>query len=168
MDDISDSSVVLGPHNGTDDRGVQDPRVVRDPACGIYWLTYRAFGSEAGIHLGIARSEDGVKWETVTYLPSDFVSAAILPRDNGRHYMFAGCVSVDVATSADFIHWDPINSSTSFGREHWLQGNPPSVSQRGIWVEPGPTPCVPLLQPGQPHDTAKNAPTSLKAFPPHC
>jgi predicted GH43/DUF377 family glycosyl hydrolase len=78
FEDLSDASVVVRPHAaGKDDRGVQDPRVVRDAVSGTYWLTYRAYGSVGGNELGIARSEDALEWQTVAYLPSPFVSGAL-------------------------------------------------------------------------------------------
>ena len=58
------------PGSTLDDRGVQDPRVIRDPSTGTYWLTASSIGSS---YIGtlIARSTDGLQWEKVGRCDAD-------------------------------------------------------------------------------------------------
>ena len=42
---VGRSSIVMAPHDKTDDRGVQDPRVAFDPRTGIYYMFYTCFNT---------------------------------------------------------------------------------------------------------------------------
>ena len=42
---VGRSSVVMAPHDKTDDRGVQDPRVAFDARTGLYYMFYTCFNS---------------------------------------------------------------------------------------------------------------------------
>lgn len=42
---VSRSSIVMAPHDKTDDRGVQDPRVAYDSRTGIYYMFHTCFNS---------------------------------------------------------------------------------------------------------------------------
>ena len=142
--DISDASIVLSPEpNAIENRGVQDPRVMRDPSTGTFWLGYSTYG-DAGVGLGIARSEDGYKWRTVKHCAGAAEgcgkSGTIMYHNATHHYLFWGPGSVNVAVSSDYINWRTLNSSAVFGRENWLTGGPPSDPGRGPWAEPGPEP----------------------------
>eukprot|EP00935_MAST-01C_sp_MAST-1C-sp1_P000786 g786.t1 len=147
VDNITDASIVLRPANTSkENRGVQDPRVMRDPTTGIYWLAYSTYGT-AGVGLGIARSKDGYNWETVKHCSSQAEgcskSGTILWHNDTHHFLFYGPGAVNVAVSSDYMNWTTINSTAAFGRKDWLTGQTlvsGSDVGRGIWAEPGPTP----------------------------
>ena len=144
VDDITDASIVLSPEpSKIENRGVQDPRVMRDPLTGTYWLAYSSYG-DAGVGLGIARSTDGYKWQTVTHCAGEAdgcgKSGTIMFHTATHHLMFWGPGSVNVAVSSDYMNWTTLNSSAVFGRKNWLTGGAPSDPGRGPWAEPGPTP----------------------------
>eukprot|EP01052_Picozoa_sp_SAG31_P036237 SAG31_NODE_4491_length_3188_cov_5.552784_3_plen_365_part_00 len=144
VDDLSDASIVVSPQaNAIENRGVQDPRVMRDPTTGTYWLAISTYG-DAGVGLAIARSRDGYNWETVKTCASQAdgcgKSATILYHNRSHHYMFWGPGAVNVAVSSDYMNWTTLNSSAVFGRPNWLTGGPASDPGRGPWAEPGPTP----------------------------
>ena len=58
------------PNASFDDRGLQDPRVIRDPSTGVYWLTFSSIGSKFQ-GTGIATSTDGAHWTKVGRCDAD-------------------------------------------------------------------------------------------------
>jgi len=119
VDDLSDASIVVRPEaSAIENRGVQDPRVMRDPTTGTYWLAISTYGDK-GVGLAIARSKDGYTWETVKYCASAAdgcgKSATILYHNDSHHYMFWGPGSVNVAVSSDYMNWTTLNSTAAFG-----------------------------------------------------
>ena len=42
---VNASSVVFGPHDATDDRGTEDPRMVYEPSSKLYYMYYTCFNS---------------------------------------------------------------------------------------------------------------------------
>ena len=144
VDDINETSVILRPTaNATfDDRGVQDPRVIRDPSTGVYWLTFSSIGS-GFIGSGIATSTDGLHWEKVGRCDADHNrpyapgwdgqcgygrAAAMLYREEGEHYMIWGPGGLNLARSVNrsLANWTTVQKA-------WLSGLP----ERGAWVNPG-------------------------------
>ena len=150
LDPVNASSVVLRPTpNGTlDDRGVQDPRVIRDPETGVYWLTASSIGSRY-IGTVIARSADGVSWVKVSRCDADHTNplrstrvdpitgrrcnygraASMLWREKGEHYMIWGAGTLNLARSVNRSLTDWVTVT-----EAWLAGLP----ERGAWVGPLP------------------------------
>ena len=80
---------VLEPHNGTDSRGLEDPRVTEID--GIFYMTYTAYGSEfsgqgepthaeGGILPMIGRSQNLITWERL--------GPIVIGEDNKDHVLF--------------------------------------------------------------------------------
>ena len=147
VDDLTDASIAVVPEaNAAENRGVQDPRVMQDLDTGTYWLAISTYG-DSGVGLAIARSQDGLQWETVKHCSGVAdgcgKSGTILYHNASHHYMFWGPGAVNVAVSSDYMNWTTMNSTAAFGRKNWLTGETlvsGSDVGRGIWAEPGPTP----------------------------
>jgi hypothetical protein len=148
VDPVNESSIILRPSTrGTlDDRGVQDPRVMRDPDTGIYWLTASSIGSSY-VGTVISNSVDGLHWRKVSRCDTDHThpfetrvdpisnlscnygrAAAILWRPRGEHYMMWGAGTLNLARSVNrsLTRWVTVKKA-------WLSGLP----ERGAWVNPG-------------------------------
>eukprot|EP01048_Picozoa_sp_COSAG05_P010545 COSAG05_NODE_934_length_6536_cov_9.161100_6_plen_692_part_00 len=151
IDPVNESSIILcSTANSTlDDRGVQDPRVMRDPETGIYWLTASSIGSSY-VGTVISSSVDGVTWKKVSRCDADHThpfstridpitnrscnygrAASILWRESGEHYMIWGAGTLNLARSINrsLIDWVTVEKA-------WLAGLP----DRGAWVNPGGAP----------------------------
>eukprot|EP01050_Picozoa_sp_SAG11_P009080 SAG11_NODE_833_length_6943_cov_4.544126_3_plen_482_part_00 len=120
IDPVNQSSIIFRstPGEKYDDRGVQDPRVMRDPETGIYWLTASSIGSSY-VGTVIANSRDGISWSKVSRCDADHTNpiastridpirnvscnygraASILWRERGEHYMIWGAGTLNLARS---------------------------------------------------------------------
>jgi predicted GH43/DUF377 family glycosyl hydrolase len=144
--------------------GVEDPRVV-ESADGTYVLTYTQWNRET-YSVGIATSRDLVHWtkygpafleaEGGKYAQLKYKSAGIVTalRDgrlvatkiNGRYWMYWGEGAIHLATSADLIHWTPVEGKNGepvevlrpragkFDSSFPETGPPPVLTGRGIVV----------------------------------
>ena len=151
IDPVNESSIILRPtRNGTlDDRGVQDPRVMRAPDTGIYWMTASSIGSSF-IGTVISTSVDGLHWTKVSRCDADHTkpfqrridpisnescnygrAASMLWRSSGEHYLIWGACTLNLARSVNrsLTRWVTV-------KEAWLAGLP----DRGAWVNPGGAP----------------------------
>ena len=109
--------------------GVEDPRIVESED-GTYVLTYTQW-NRVTYSVGIATSRDLVHWDKhgpaflpaaggkyaqlkyksagiVTHLVKDRLIAAKI---NGRYWMYWGEGAIRLATSADLIHWAPVEDT---------------------------------------------------------
>jgi beta-1,2-mannobiose phosphorylase / 1,2-beta-oligomannan phosphorylase len=109
---------VLEPHDGTDSRGIEDPRVVLID--GVFYMCYTAYGREyrgqgqpthsgGGILPMIARSENLITWERI--------GPIVTGEDNKDHVLFPRRIrgryaalhrrwpNVWLAYSDDLVHW---------------------------------------------------------------
>ena len=153
IDPVNESSIIFRstPGETYDDRGVQDPRVMRDPETGLYWLTASSIGSR---YTGtvIANSRDGIRWTKVGRCDADHTNplssvrtdpirnvscnygraASILWREEGEHYMIWGAGTLNLARSVNrsLTDWVTVRAA-------WLAGLP----ERGAWVNPGGPPA---------------------------
>ena len=112
--------------------GVEDPRIVEDPAGG-YVLTYTQWSRQRGIYsVGIARSQDLRHWQKQgpafagvangRYDRYKYKSAAIVTelrdgrlvaaRIHGRFWMYWGDLGIRLASSDDLIHWTPLEDES--------------------------------------------------------
>ena len=110
--------------------GVEDPRIVEAPD-GRYILTYTQWSRTSGIwRLGIASSRDLVHWTKFgpafgtngKYAGLEYKSAGIVTRleqgrliaakIDGKYWMYWGEGDVRLATSADLIHWSPVEDKS--------------------------------------------------------
>jgi predicted GH43/DUF377 family glycosyl hydrolase len=111
--------------------GVEDPRIVESPGGG-YVLTYTQWSRKLGRYsVGIATSADLTHWQKHgpafagafdgRYDAYKYKSAAILTEFKGgrlvaalvqgKYWMFWGDLGIRAATSADLIHWIPVEAS---------------------------------------------------------
>ncbi|MDW8317852.1 MAG: glycosidase [Anaerolineae bacterium] len=141
---------VLEPHDGTDSRGVEDPRVV--VLDGVFYMTYTAYGREyhgpgkpthagGGITPMIARSTNGITWEPV--------SAIVRGEDNKDHVLFPRKIrgryaalhrrwpNVWLAYSDDLVTWRPEDMYPVYGprREDPDAWDRKSVGSNGVPIE---------------------------------
>jgi predicted GH43/DUF377 family glycosyl hydrolase len=144
--------------------GVEDPRVV-ESADGTYVLTYTQW-NRVTYSVGIATSRDLVHWtkygpafldaEGGKYAGLKYKSAGIVTalRDgrliatkiHGRYWMYWGEGAIHLATSADLIHWTPVEDKRGepvevlraragkFDSSFPETGPPPVLTRRGIVV----------------------------------
>lgn len=57
-------------------------------------------------------------------------SAALLVRDSGKHYMFWGIPSINVAVSEDLVHWKTTQHDWLLPKQEWGE----------MWIEAGAPP----------------------------
>jgi len=140
---------VLTPRDGSDSRGVEDPRVVEIE--GQFYMTYTAYGREAqgtsdanpffggGITPMIASSQNLVDWKRV--------GAIVHGEDNKDHVLFPRKVGGRFATfhrrrpqiwlaySADLVNWMEEDMAPIYGprSENWWDNT--SVGSNGVPIE---------------------------------
>ncbi len=137
---------VLGPVDGTDSRGVEDPRITK--LDGQYYMTYTAYGREyhgAPTHLGggilpmIAKSENLIQWERL--------GPIVRGEDNKDHVLFPRKIRgryaalhrrkprVWLAYSDDLVTWREEDMAPIYGPrpENWWDNT--SVGSNGVPIE---------------------------------
>lgn len=141
---------VLEPHDGTDSRGVEDPRVV--VMDGVFYMTYTAYGREyhgpgepthagGGITPMIARSTNGITWERVGAIVrgEDNKDHVLFPRKIGGRYaaLHRRWPDVWLAYSDDLVTWRPEDMYRIYGprREDPLAWDRKSVGSNGVPIE---------------------------------
>ena len=144
--------------------GAEDPRLVQTDG-GTYVLTYTQWNRKQ-YTVGIATSKDLLHWTKYgpafqdaadgKYRGLSYKSAGILTqlvdgrlvatRLHGRYWMYWGEVTIGLATSADLIHWTPVEDAGGkplvllarrpglFDSEFPEVGSPPILTSRGIVV----------------------------------
>ncbi len=139
---------VLSPVDGSDSRGVEDPRVVEIE--GVFYMTYTAygrefFGSGKATHLGggilpmIARSENLITWERLGPMTvgEDNKDHVLFPRKiNGRFAaLHRRWPQVWLAYSDDLRTWRPDEMAPIYGPrpENWWDAT--SVGNNGPPIE---------------------------------
>jgi predicted GH43/DUF377 family glycosyl hydrolase len=140
-------SPIFGPHDETDSRGVEDPRVtVID---GVFYMTYTAYGSVflgegEPTHLGggilpmIARSENLITWERL--------GPIVVGENNKDHVLFPRKIKgrfaalhrrwpdLWIAYSDDLLNWPEEDMSPIFGPDpnSW---DTTSIGSNGVPIE---------------------------------
>jgi predicted GH43/DUF377 family glycosyl hydrolase len=145
--------------------GVEDPRLV-EAEDGTYVLTYTQWNRQ-NFSVGIATSPDLLHWTkqgpafqaaAARYATLNYKSAGILTRFDqakgrliaaqidGHYWMYWGEGAIHLATSADLIHWTPLEDETGapvqllgprpkhFDSTFPEVGPPPVLTSRGIVV----------------------------------
>ncbi len=144
--------------------GVEDPRIVESDE-GTYVLTYTQW-NRVTYSVGVATSKDLIHWkkfgpafldaEGGKYAGLKYKSAGIVTRMNdgrliaarinGKYWMYWGEGEIHLATSADLIHWTPVEDkegkplvvlakrSGRFDSGFPEVGPPPLLTDRGIVV----------------------------------
>ncbi|MBN2048727.1 MAG: glycosidase [Anaerolineaceae bacterium] len=139
---------VLGPTDGFDSRGVEDPRVVEID--GTFFMTYTAYGSQVAegcipTHAGgsitpmIAKSTNLIQWEKVGHITvgEDNKDHFLFPRKiNGRYVAFhRRHPNVWIAYSDNLIDWDPAEMKEVYGPRSGDVWDAKSVGSNGIPIE---------------------------------
>ena len=139
---------VLSPADGTDSRGVEDPRVTEIE--GAFYMTYTAYGREflgegQATHLGggilpmIARSENLISWQRLGPIVrgEDNKDHVLFPRRIGGRYvaLHRRWPQVWLAYSDDLLTWREADMAPIYGpREHnWWDCT--SVGSNGVPIE---------------------------------
>jgi len=138
---------VLEPADGSDSRGVEDPRVVEID--GLFYMTYTAYGREfhgpgepthagGGILPMIARSRNLIAWERLGPIVrgEDDKDHVLFPRRIGGRYaaLHRRWPRVWLAYSADLVTWPQEEMAPIFGPR--LDGwDSKSVGANGVPVE---------------------------------
>jgi predicted GH43/DUF377 family glycosyl hydrolase len=142
--------------------GVEDPRIVEGPD-GTYVLTYTQWNRQT-YSVGIATSKDLTHWTKQgpafltahggKYADLKYKSAGIVTRlqggrlvaaqINSKYWMYWGEIHVHLATSADLIHWSPVEDAKGepvellsarpghFDSSFPETGPPPVLTTKGI------------------------------------
>jgi len=138
---------VLEPADGTDSRGVEDPRVVEID--GVFYMTYTAYGREfhgqgepthagGGILPMIARSENLISWQRVGPIVrgEDNKDHVLFPRRIGGRYaaLHRRWPQVWLAYSDDLLTWREEDMTSIYGprAEGW---DSKSVGSNGVPIE---------------------------------
>ena len=139
---------VLEPHDGSDSRGVEDPRVVEID--GVFYMTYTAYGREfhgegepthagGGILPMIARSENLITWERIGPIVrgENNKDHVLFPRKIGGRYaaLHRRWPQVWLAYSDDLLTWREEDMTPIFGPRsegHW---DSKSVGANGVPIE---------------------------------
>jgi predicted GH43/DUF377 family glycosyl hydrolase len=139
---------VLEPHDGSDSRGVEDPRVVEID--GVFYMTYTAYGREfhgggepthagGGILPMIARSENLITWQRIGPLVrgEDNKDHVLFPRKIGGRYaaLHRRWPQIWLAFSNDLRTWREEDMRPLFGprsKGHW---DSKSVGANGVPIE---------------------------------
>jgi predicted GH43/DUF377 family glycosyl hydrolase len=139
---------VLEPHDGSDSRGVEDPRVVEID--GVFYMTFTAYGGEyrgkgeptyagGGILPMIARSENLITWERLGPIVrgEDNKDHVLFPRRIGGRYaaLHRRRPQVWLAFSDDLHTWRERDMRPIFGPRadgHW---DSKSVGANGVPIE---------------------------------
>jgi len=141
---------VLEPHDGTDSRGIEDPRVTEID--GVFYMCYTAYGREfqgagepthagGGILPMIARSTNLVTWERLGPIVrgEDDKDHVLFPRTIGGRYaaLHRRWPNVWIAYSEDLLHWPEADMIPIYGP----RGDDPeawdslSVGSNGVPIE---------------------------------
>jgi predicted GH43/DUF377 family glycosyl hydrolase len=144
--------------------GVEDPRIV-EREDGVYVLTYTQWNRET-YSVGIATSTDlthwtkhgpafftasGGKYAHLQYKSAGMVTRVekgrlIAAKIDGKYWMYWGEGAIHLATSADLIHWSPVEGANGqpvellrpraghFDSTFPETGPPPVLTERGIVV----------------------------------
>ncbi len=139
---------ILEPHDGSDARGVEDPRVVHMD--GVFYMTYTAYGSEfqgdgEPTHLGggilpmIARSRNLITWERMgpIVVGEDNKDHVLFPRKiNGRYAaLHRRWPHVWIAYSDDLRTWPEDAMAPIYGPRPGSWWDDTSVGSNGVPIE---------------------------------
>ncbi len=139
---------VLAPQDGTDSRGVEDPRVVEID--GLFYMTYTAYGREfqgtgqpthsgGGILPMLARSNNLITWERLGPIVrgEDNKDHVLFPRRINGHFvaLHRRWPQVWLARSVDLRTWPAAEMAPIYGprAENWWDAK--SVGSNGVPIE---------------------------------
>jgi predicted GH43/DUF377 family glycosyl hydrolase len=139
---------VLGPEDGSDSRGVEDPRITE--IGGVFYMTYTAYGCEfygegepthagGGILPMIARSENLIAWERLGPIVrgENNKDHVLFPRPIGGRYavLHRRWPQVWLAYSDDLLIWRGEEMAPIYGprKDNWWDSS--SVGNGGVPIE---------------------------------
>jgi len=145
---VDRDSIVFGPHDATDDKGTEDPRVAFDPTTGIYYLMYTCYNSgkavnQSAVTLCLATSPNPASPDSWTRhgpvgFGQDSKSAALLIREVGPHFLYWGAGTIHMTSSSSLTHWpspgSPFITKTLWGNPNVESGPPPMKLSTGDYV----------------------------------
>jgi predicted GH43/DUF377 family glycosyl hydrolase len=142
---VGSESVIFGPHDDSDLRGTEDPRIAYDKKTGIYHMLYTCYGSESvedSPTLCHATSANPTQAEGWTRLgPVGFgqnsKSGALLIQDDGNHHLYWGAGYISHTTSNDLSVWTPGSkfiTGTLWGNPNVEAGPPPMRLSTGDYL----------------------------------
>jgi predicted GH43/DUF377 family glycosyl hydrolase len=139
---------VLEPVDGTDSRGVEDPRVTEID--GVFYMTYTAYGRESygqgeptyasgGILPMIARSRNLITWERLGTIVrgEDNKDHVLFPRRIGGRYaaLHRRRPNVWLAYSDDLVTWQEMDMAVIFGPRPDNGWDGEKVGANGVPIE---------------------------------
>ncbi len=142
------SKPIMEPHDGTDSRGVEDPRVVEID--GMFYMTYTAYGRDfqgkgAATHLlggilpMIARSENLITWERIgpIVVGEDNKDHVLFPRKIGGRFVafHRRWPNVWLAQSEDLRTWPEEWMAPIYGPRQDNSWDATSVGSNGVPIE---------------------------------
>ena len=149
---VTADSVVFGPHDMTDDKGTEDPRVAYNPVDKLYYMYYTCFNSDTTpqdrVTMCLATSADPTSATGWTRhgpvgLPEGSKSGALLLRPataadpDPEHVLLWGAGVIHFAKSRNLSQWPvgtPFITNTSWGNPHVESGPPPMLLSSGDWI----------------------------------
>lgn len=139
---VGADSVVFAPHDDTDLRGTEDPRVAFDPASGTYVMFYTCWAKDGKGELCVATSADPTdkaKWTRHgPAFPGSHKSGALLVRDAPPHYLISGAGKIYAAQSDSLVgNWtlgELFIKQTLWGNPNVEAGPPPLQLSDGNYV----------------------------------
>lgn len=138
---------ILEPHDESDARGIEDPRVVEID--GVFYMTYTAYGSSVptgvrpthsgGIQPMIARSSNLITWERVGPIVTgeDNKDHVLFPRKIGGQFvaLHRRHPQVWLARSDDMLHWPEKDMASIYGPRPGGGWDGKSVGNNGAPIE---------------------------------
>jgi len=140
---IDSSSVVFGPHDDSDIKGTEDPRVVYDASDELYHVLYTCWGNvdvtPTLCHAVTTNPTTSANWTRLGPIGfgKDSKSGAMLIRDEAPHFLYWGAGHISLTQSDDLSKWTPgekFITQTLFGHTNVESGPPPMKLSTGDYV----------------------------------
>jgi predicted GH43/DUF377 family glycosyl hydrolase len=138
---IDNSSVVFGPHDNSDLRGTEDPRIAYNPQDEVYYMMYTCWAKNGTGQLCLATTKDPTSSSGWTRhgpaFSGDHKSGAILIRESGPHYLISGAGQIHISSTTDLTNFTlgpKFITKTAFGNPKVEAGPPPMKMADGNYV----------------------------------
>lgn len=137
---------MFGPHNSSDERGTEDPRVAYDAASGTYYMFYTCWGLGGwpSFRLCLASSKNPTAplasqaWTRHgPAFDGGHKSGALLIRDTPPHFLISGAGQIHISNSSDLLNWTlgpKFITKTLWGNPNVEAGPPPMLLSDGNYV----------------------------------
>tara|TARA_B110000208_G_scaffold88174_1_gene111336 strand:+ start:104 stop:1177 length:1074 start_codon:yes stop_codon:yes gene_type:complete len=182
---VTSASFVFGPHDDTDIRGTEDPRIAWDEESQLYYMFYTCWAKNKLGTLCLATTADPTSSGGWTRHGAPFggnhKSGALLIRDEQSkpstpHYLISGAGEIHISHSKNLLNWTlgPLFiNETLWGNPHVEAGPPPMRLADGNFVfflnswggkdvpQPGYQPAWVILDKDDPSHILARAPKPL-------